>query len=75
VEEEGGPFHGAYRAARRKAIGGKLAFSCSGPELVVFSSAVRKRPNKIATCPKPDRSVPRRVRRKAMIVCSYGARP
>jgi len=68
------PLPGAAAGLRKKGIGGKLEFRCDVPAIAVFNGAGRRRPG-FATCPKPDRSVPRKVRRKAMIVCSYGEDP
>lgn len=79
IGESGGPVEATYRpppqtGARKKVIGGKMGIACAGPEIPVFSTGVRKRFG-IASCPKPGRSVPRNVSRKAMIVCSYGDHP
>jgi len=79
VGESGGPVDATYwppahTGVRKKVIGGKMGISCMGPEIPVFSAVVRKRSG-LATCPKPNSEVPRSVRRRAMIVCSYGRRP
>jgi hypothetical protein len=79
VGESGGPVDATYRppqhaGVRKKVMGGKMGIACTGPEIPIFSAGVRKRFG-IATCPKPSREVPRSVRRRAMIVCSYGDHP
>jgi hypothetical protein len=79
VDGAGGALEGIYRpsqgtGARKKVIGAKFQFSCTGPELQVFSASVNKRYG-ITSCPKQDRRLPRNVRRKAMIACSHDDYP
>lgn len=78
VGESGGALGATYRPPQhtgvsRNVIGGAIGIACTGPEIPVFATAVRKRG--LGTCPKPSSEVPRSVRRRAMIVCSYGDNP